>query len=97
MLHGNLTAIIKFGQQKSLWLIEFSPSFGNDSDDEVATEQLTVVVFVRVDVTFMPHDDPEISYWPNQFLRPCKYMYMLANQYDQIFHAFKLCLISLAS
>ena len=41
----------------------FSPSFGKDSDDEVATEQLHVsaIVDVQVDVTFMPHDDPEIS------------------------------------
>ena len=40
----------------------FSPSFGKDSDDEVATEQLTGVVDARVDVTFMPNDDSEISY-----------------------------------
>ena len=38
----------------------FSPSFGKDSDDEVATEQLTAVVDARVDVTFMPHDVVEI-------------------------------------
>ena len=34
-----------------------SLSFGKDSDDEVATEQLTAVV----DVTCMPHNNPEIS------------------------------------
>ena len=41
----------------------FSPSFGKDSDDEVAIEQLHVsaIVDVQVDVTFMPHDDLEIS------------------------------------
>ena len=27
----------------------------------IATEQLTAVVDARVDVTLMPHDDPEIS------------------------------------
>ena len=44
--------------EKSLWLIGlFQPSFGKDFDDEVVTEQLTAVV----DVTFMPHGDPEIS------------------------------------
>ena len=32
-----------------------------DSDDEVATEQLTARVDEQVDVTFMPHDDPKIS------------------------------------
>ena len=32
----------------------FLPSFGKDSDDEVATEQLTAVV------TFMPHNTPKI-------------------------------------
>ena len=35
------------------WL-GFSPSFGKDSDDELPTEQLTAVV----DVTFMPHNNP---------------------------------------
>ena len=33
-------------------VLGFSPSFGKDTDDEVATEQLTAV-----DVTFMPHDN----------------------------------------
>ena len=37
------------------WL-GFSPSLGKDSD-EVATERLTTVV----DVTVMPHDNPEVS------------------------------------
>ena len=44
-------------ETKSLDWLGFSPSFGKDFDDEAATEQLTAVV----DVTFMPHDDPEIS------------------------------------
>ena len=35
----------------------FSPSCGKDSDNEVATEQLTAVV----DVTFMPNDNLKIS------------------------------------
>ena len=35
----------------------FSPSFGKDSDDKIATEQLTALV----DVTFMPYNNPEIS------------------------------------
>ena len=52
----NLT-IIAFRKQKSHWLIGLSPLLGKDSDDEVATEQLTAVV----DVTFLPHDNPEIS------------------------------------
>ena len=39
----------------SFGLLGFSPSFGRDSDDEVATKQLTAVVDV------MPHDNPEIS------------------------------------
>ena len=54
--HGNLT-IITF-QKKYLLLADWI--FRNhlrDSDDEVATEQLTAVV----DVMFMPHNDPEIS------------------------------------
>ena len=34
-------------------VLEFSPSFAKDPDDEVATEQLTTVV----DVTFVPHDN----------------------------------------
>ena len=44
------------------WL-GFSLSFGKDSqaNDEVPTEQLTAVAGVRVDFTFMAHDDPEIS------------------------------------
>ena len=36
--------------------IGFSPSFGKDSDDELPTEQPIAVV----DVTFMPHNNPEI-------------------------------------
>ena len=40
----------------SFGLLSFLPSFGKDSDDEVATKQLTAVV----DVTFLPHDNPEI-------------------------------------
>ena len=55
-LHKDLT-IITFQKQNPLWLIGFSPSFGKDSDDEVATEQLTIVV----DVIFMPRDNPQIS------------------------------------
>ena len=57
MLHGYLMAIIAFLKQKSL--IDWA-SFDKDSD-EVATEQLIPVVDVQVDVTFMPHDDPDIS------------------------------------
>ena len=41
--------------------MSFSPSFGKDSNDEIATEQLTAAVDAQVDVTFMPHDDPAIS------------------------------------
>ena len=48
----NLT-IITIHKQK----LVFSSSFGNDSDNEVATELLTAVV----DVTFMPHNNSEIS------------------------------------
>ena len=60
--HFSFTAaIIIFQKQKFLWLIRLSPSFNKDSDDEVATEQLTAVVDVQVDVTFMPRDDPKIS------------------------------------
>ena len=61
MLHGNLTAIIAFRKQKPIRLIGLLPSFGKDSDDKGATKQLTAVVDARVDVTFMTHDDPEIS------------------------------------
>ena len=52
-LHGNLTV-----RDKSLfgWM-GLSPSFGKDSDGEVVIEQLTAVV----EVTFMPHDELEIS------------------------------------
>ena len=50
-------AIVAFQKQKSLWLLGLLPSFGKDSDEEVATEQSTVVV----DVTFMPCNNPEIS------------------------------------
>ena len=42
----------------SFGLLGFSPSFGKDSDDEVATKQLVSAV---VNVTFLPHDNPEIS------------------------------------
>ena len=56
MFSGNLIVVTAFRKQMSLWLIGFSPSFGEDSDDELATEQLTVVVDAQVDVTFMPHD-----------------------------------------
>ena len=57
MLHGNLT-IIAFWKLKSLWLIGLFTiiNFGKDSNDEVATEQLTAVV----NFTFLPHDNPEI-------------------------------------
>ena len=34
-------------------VLGFSPSFGKDPDDEVASEQLTAVKVV----TFMPHDN----------------------------------------
>ena len=61
MLQGNLTAIIAFRKQNPLRLIGLSPSFGKDSDDKGATKQLTAVVDAHVDVTFMPHDDLEIS------------------------------------
>ena len=59
--YGNFTAtIIPFRKQRFLWLIGLLPSFGIDSDNEVATEQLTAVG-TRIDFTFMQHDDPEIS------------------------------------
>ena len=44
-------------ETKPSWLIGFSPSFGKDFDDEVATEELIVVV----NVTFVPRDNPQIS------------------------------------
>ena len=47
----------RFQKQKSLGWLDFSPLLGKDSDDEVATEQLTAVV----DVTSMSHNDLEIS------------------------------------
>ena len=34
-------------------ILGFSPSFGKDPDNEVATEQLTAVV----DITFVPHNN----------------------------------------
>ena len=34
----------RISETKALWLLGFSPSFGKDFDDEVATEQLTGVV-----------------------------------------------------
>ena len=43
----------------SFGLLGFSPSFGKDSDDEVATKQLTAVV--DLGITFLPYDNPEIS------------------------------------
>ena len=39
----------------------FYHHLAKNSDDKVATELLTAVVDVRVDFTFMPHDDLEIS------------------------------------
>ena len=42
----------------SFGLLGFSPSFRKYSDDEVAIKQLSAAV----DVTFLPHDNPEISY-----------------------------------
>ena len=48
--------MIAFWKQRS-WAL-FSPSFGKDSDNEIATEQLTTVV----DVTFVPHDNQK---YPN--------------------------------
>ena len=48
--------IIAFWKQKPFWLIRLFTIFGKDSDDEVATEQLTAVV----DVTFIPHDNRNI-------------------------------------
>ena len=53
------TAIIAFPKQKSH--LGFSPSFGKDSNDEVATKQFTTVLDAWVDITFIPHNDPEIS------------------------------------
>ena len=44
-------------ETKPLWLIGLFTIFAKASDDEVATEQLTTVV----DVTFMSHDNLEIS------------------------------------
>ena len=60
-LDGNLTSIIAFRKQKSLRLIGLLTIICKDSDDKVATKQLTAIVDARVDVTFMPHDDLEIS------------------------------------
>ena len=51
-LYGNLTIILHFVNNN---LFGFSPSFGKDSNHEVATEQLTAVV----DVTFIPHNNPD--------------------------------------
>ena len=62
-MHANLThtrfteILPHFGKKVSFGLLGFSPSFGKDSDNEVATKQLTAVV----DFTFLPHDNPEIS------------------------------------
>ena len=57
MPHGNF-ATITFWKQKFVWLIGFFITISQkDSNDEVATKQLTAIV----DVTFMPHDNPEIS------------------------------------
>ena len=56
MLHRTFTRITF--QNKTFWLIEFSPSFGKDADGKVAIEQLTA----EVDVIFMPHNNAEISY-----------------------------------
>ena len=39
----------------------FAIIWQKDFGDEVATEQLTAVVDVTVDVTFMPHNDREVS------------------------------------
>ena len=55
MLYGNLTIIVSETK-----VFAFLPSLDKDSNDEVDTEQLTAVVDA-VDVTFMPHDNPEIS------------------------------------
>ena len=51
-----MLTIMAFQKQKSLWL-NFSPPFGKDSDEEVATEQLTRELNAVVDVTFMPHEN----------------------------------------
>ena len=53
-------AIITFQKQVSLtdWA---SHHHWQDSNNEVATEQLTAVVDTRVDVIPMPHNDPAIS------------------------------------
>ena len=39
------------------WYVQGCMVCMQDSDDEIATKQLTAVV----DVTFLPHDNPEIS------------------------------------
>ena len=39
---------------KTSWLLDFSPSFGKDFDDEVATGVATKQLTVVVDVTFLP-------------------------------------------
>ena len=53
--------VLHFGNKTLFDWLGFSPLFGKDSDDEVATEQQTAVVDMWVDVKFMSHDDPEIS------------------------------------
>ena len=53
-----LQPLSHFGNKSLFGWLGLSPLFGND---EVATEQLTAVVDARVDVTFMLHNDAEIS------------------------------------
>ena len=43
-LDGNLTSVITFWKQGLFGLLGFSPSFGKDSDEKVAAEQLTAIV-----------------------------------------------------
>ena len=44
-------------ETKLFWLIGLFTIIGKDSNDEVATEQLTT----EIDFTFIPHDNPKIS------------------------------------
>ena len=59
-LNARFTEILSqlhFEKKNLLGWLSFSQSFDKDSDVEVATSWTANVV---VDVTFMPHDNPEI-------------------------------------
>ena len=51
--NARFTEILPYNRISEAKVLGFLPSFGKESDDEVATEQLTVVV----DVTFVPDDN----------------------------------------